>query len=476
MSSDTAPVPAPFGLQYRRALKMDEAVVASSLSADGRTIAMAFSDKTVRLWDLETASVQPHQWILHAPATALAISPDGKTVAIADGKVLRCWSPEGATRERAHFQLSERGAVTALSWSPDGLKLASVSANETVELWDVRSQVLLYTLSGLQTDYSVTRRGDEAAIAPTWSLDGREHFIALRAGAILRIDSSLAVFEIPTETENVIYAKQKVSIEKNGVIDQIECAYLSNNDSVLGLCCTDRRHSLASANTGGTVRILGIDGSVGSTFEGHTGSVTFIAPCGRGRLLVTGSDDRTIRVWRVKDGAAVAVLNHKCREARIIGVQKRNLAYLDPTTNTVHVWSIDEEALEGAAISDSIRYRNAKVVLVGDTGTGKSGLGLVLTGQDWKETGSTHGRNVWTFKTEDVKLPGGLREKRETLLWDLAGQPGCRLVHQLHLHEVGVALVVFDAHSDVDPLAGVRYWDRAGTGASSGPEKSASPA
>ena len=48
---------------------------------------------------------------------------------------------------------------------------------------------------------------------------------------------------------------------------------------------------------------------------------------------------------------------------------------------------------------------------------------------------------------------------RETLLWDLAGQPGYRLIHQLHLSEVAVALVVFDARSDVDPLSGVRYWN-----------------
>ena len=45
--------------------------------------------------------------------------------------------------------------------------------------------------------------------------------------------------------------------------------------------------------------------------------------------------------------------------------------------------------------------------------------------------------------------------------WDLAGQPGYRVLHQLHLHEVAVALVVFDARSETDPLAGVRHWERA---------------
>ena len=54
-----------------------------------------------------------------------------------------------------------------------------------------------------------------------------------------------------------------------------------------------------------------------------------------------------------------------------------------------------------------------------------------------------------------------IKQTRETLLWDLAGQPGYRVIHQLHLKEVAVALVVFDARSETDPLAGVRHWDRA---------------
>ena len=46
-------------------------------------------------------------------------------------------------------------------------------------------------------------------------------------------------------------------------------------------------------------------------------------------------------------------------------------------------------------------------------------------------------------------------------MWDLAGQPGYRVIHQLHLSEVAVALVVFDGRSETDPLAGVIHWERA---------------
>ena len=95
---------------------------------------------------------------------------------------------------------------------------------------------------------------------------------------------------------------------------------------------------------------------------------------------------------------------------------------------------------------------------MGDSGVGKSGLGLVLTGHSWVPTGSTHGRQVWTFDNRTVTLPNGRQETRETLLWDLAGQPGYRLINQLHLNEVSVALVVFDPRSETKPLIGVREW------------------
>ena len=109
----------------------------------------------------------------------------------------------------------------------------------------------------------------------------------------------------------------------------------------------------------------------------------------------------------------------------------------------------------------SAHYVNAKVVLVGDTGVGKSGLSLVLNNQPFEATDSTPGRRVWTFDSREVEVGDNVTQTRETLLWDLAGQPGYRVIHQLHLNEVAVALVVFDARSETDPLAGVRHWERA---------------
>ncbi|MFL5625894.1 MAG: TIR domain-containing protein, partial [Ktedonobacteraceae bacterium] len=106
-----------------------------------------------------------------------------------------------------------------------------------------------------------------------------------------------------------------------------------------------------------------------------------------------------------------------------------------------------------------MKYTNAKVVLLGDSGVGKSGLGFVLAGQPFAPTESTHGRHIWSFDSL-VEDKEGRKEICETLLWDMPGQPGYRLINRLYLNEVAVALVLFDASSETDPFEGVRYWDR----------------
>jgi GTPase SAR1 family protein len=101
------------------------------------------------------------------------------------------------------------------------------------------------------------------------------------------------------------------------------------------------------------------------------------------------------------------------------------------------------------------------VVLVGDSGVGKTGLSLALTNQPFVATESTHGRHIWNLDRQEISFPDKRRELRETILWDLAGQAGYRLIHQLHLSEVTVALVVFDFRSETNPFAGIDHWVRA---------------
>ncbi len=359
----------------------------------------------------------------------IAWSPDGKILASpSKDHTIRLWDAQ--TGQHLRTLKGHSGIVSSVAWSPDGKALASGSTDNTIRLWNAQTGRSIRTLEG----------HSDIVYSVAWSPDGK----TLASGSF-------------DQTVHLWDAQAGRSLQ---TLD-------GHSSFVLSVAWSPDGKALASGSGDQTIHLWTPDaGQHAGILEGHTSMITCVSFSYDGSLLASNSSDGTVRLWCTRTWEALLTLEEPAADNAFPSLAFHPntpvLATLGEKDTVIRIWDLDIAALLGTApASPSFHYTNAKVVLVGDSGVGKSGLGLVLTGQPFVPTESTHARSVWTFDDQEVELDHRRRETRQTLLWDLAGQPGYRLIHQLHLNEVAVALILFDARSETDPFAGVYHWDRA---------------
>jgi GTPase SAR1 family protein len=424
----------PPGFKLHRTLQADaQSIKSIKWSQDGNFLASPTYNRTIRLWDVNSGELYK---TLKGSSTSplgevysVAWSPGGWTLASASSLNLLLWNRENGQVYRTF----ERDNTNDVAWSPDGRILASSSNDyDYIRLWKANSGQFIQLL-----------RGRSPATCMAWSPDGLRLAVGSNSGTITLWDT-----EIHEIRRNLVG-------HSSGINDIV----WSQDGKVIATASSDHTIMIWNTDTGRQLR----------TLEGHTEPVICVSFSSDDRLLASRDYDGKIRLWRCDLWETVVELNNPASansKASNYGLafhpHAPTLAITGETSNSsVHIWDIELATLLGATTIPSIHYMNAKVVLVGDTGVGKSGLGLVLAGQIFVPTDSTHSRRVWTMESKEVKHRNKIKEIRETLLWDLAGQPGYRLVHQLHLNEVAVALIVIDSRSETDPFAGVYHWARA---------------
>src|SRR5262249_744924 len=115
-------------------------------SPDGKTLATVAGEGAPHFWDVATGKLRGR-----LPAGLTAFAPDGKAVvSTAAGGVVKFWDP-ATFEEKDSFKIGHKAPITALAVSPDGKTLATAASTQTndpgplpiaresgeVKLWDV---------------------------------------------------------------------------------------------------------------------------------------------------------------------------------------------------------------------------------------------------------------------------------------------------------------------------------------------------
>ena len=226
-----------------------------------------------------------------------------------------------------------------------------------------------------------------------------------------------------------------------------------------------RRHSRVSGSSDNTARIWDVkSGSCIRILEGHSKPVISVAWTHDGTHAISGSQDNTARIWDLKSGSCIRVLGGHADGVR--GVAWIAGRILSAAMNGVmRSWNaleilcpIPEAHSPDSTVPEQLQYTNAKVLLVGDPGVGKTGLAnyLALGVKDEERNTSTDGAWATHWPLPLSASHDGVA--REIWLWDFAGQVDYRLVHQLFADETAVAVLVFNPQNE-NPFEGLGNWD-----------------
>ncbi|HEV7805385.1 MAG TPA: TIR domain-containing protein [Solirubrobacteraceae bacterium] len=370
-----------------------------------------------------------------------------------------------------HQLLGPMRVVAAVCFEPSARTLVSVSEYGHLIVWDMDSGRIKQTVQGEQRndvafapEGRLLATGSEDNLARLWTV-GHEIVlvgelqahtspvtcVAFNASDTLlatgSADRSIKLWEVETGKR---IGKPTGSLEDHA--DIVRSVVFHPDGSTLATAGDDHTIKLWNPHTNRILR----------TLEGHTHAVVAVSFLAGGELLASASSDGSVWLWDSATGEPIATMEGRNPS----GFWQPGVAfhpYLPrlacvATHRVIDVLDLDPDVLLRQAGPHSVTYISAKIVLIGESGVGKTGLGWRLAHGEFIEHASTHGQQFWLLdRLGTIRRDGA---QCEAVLWDLAGQPDYRLIHALFLDDADLALLLFDPTRDDDPLRGVDFWLR----------------
>jgi WD40 repeat protein len=278
-----------------------------ALDAKGQTLLTSSMDGSVKVWPLPIVGKPPQQiaakMILtthERGTTSVAFHPNGTQFFTSgvEGSVKQ-WDLPAGNFVRAFPETKETVLALALSREANPTKLAAVSKDRTLRVWNLADGKLAATVplpdeaNGLAFSPDgakiITAQARGEAIVWTWA-NGQQ------VQSFATVPQVRGVLFTEAQTVLTIGSDKTMSLRKLHASRTLA----AHGQAVTELALTPNGSHLLTASIDGTVKLFNVaNGTMERTFKGHAGAVRSVAVSRAGNVVLTGGEDKTVRAYNL---------------------------------------------------------------------------------------------------------------------------------------------------------------------------------
>ncbi len=381
MQVKTALQDAVYTIKERNSLEgYSDTVTSVSFSPDGKMIATGSADGMVIIWNRNGRKIKDFK-AHEKNITRLCFSPNSQNILTASGdKTFKRWSIEG--KEITTFKGHE-DEITSFSFSPDGHKVISGSKDKTLRLWNLDGTEIKTFRGYKQSISSVSFSPDGKIIASTsnemmklWNLDGKEIKTLNEGGNGVSFSPNGQTVVIGYGN-NVTLRRRDGSFIKS-FYGNYPNPVFSRDGHTINTAVFSRQTLLASIlkiDTGNTVYF---------NFLGHRNTVTSVSFSPDGKMLVSGSEDKTIKLWSLENRnfqTFNGTDSGEVKEVNEVGFSPNGQIVASINNKEVKLWQRD------GILKTTLPESNSKIIFSTDTHKLVS-ASQISTLQLWQQNGT----------------------------------------------------------------------------------------
>ncbi len=272
-----------------------------SLSPDGKLIASASTDGTVKLWNIDgrLLNTLPHrEWV-----NSVSFSPDGQVIAATGGNkkdknITKLWTLDGQELKIIEGQVSWGNSV---SFSPNSRIIATAHDDNTIKLWN-RDGEELNTLEGhsdsvrsiqFSPDGKIIASAGHDKTIKLWTLDGE------LLQTIEGHNNLVYSISFSPDGQTITSASQDKTIKLWNLEGELLETFVGHTTSIYSVAFSPDSSTIISGDSDGTIKFWNLKGQELQSIEGHDDTVRSIKFSPDGKMLISASNDKTIKFWNL---------------------------------------------------------------------------------------------------------------------------------------------------------------------------------